>query len=383
MSEYSSEIVVGIDFGTTHSGVSWAVNGGSKVIRLINNWPDPAAQNASKDKVPSSICYVNGVPQKWGYTVGLTDESFKWIKILLEDSSDLITKVEPVRNSSSLLQRVHKKPHEVVSDYLRLLWEYTKDDIRKFHPDYESIFAIRVILTVPAVWSPAAKDKTRLAAKLAGLPDAITLVTEPEAAALATLKDKAEESTLKIGDAFVVCDAGGGTVDLISYKIEGLDPLKISECAIGDGGLCGSVFLDLAFERYISTIIGDRQYNKIKETNRKKMMREFEYGIKRMFSEKNDQTYSVDLRGVEDDPRNGIIDDTITVKMDALRVVFDHVSLQIEDLVRKQISEVSDKGLQVKSVLLVGGFGENRYLYDRLEQSHNQNGIQILQVNGA
>lgn len=148
--------------------------------------------------MPSSICYVNGVPQKWGYTVGLTDESFKWIKILLEDSSDLITKVEPVRNSSSLLQRVHKKPHEVVSDYLRLLWEYTKDDIRKFHPDYESIFAIRVILTVPAVWSPAAKDKTRLAAKLAGLPDAITLVTEPEAAALATLKDKAEESTLKV-----------------------------------------------------------------------------------------------------------------------------------------------------------------------------------------
>lgn len=61
-------------------------------------------------------------------------------------------------------------------------------------------------------------------------------------------------------------------------------------------------------------MIGEVQYNRIKETNRKKMMREFEYGIKRTFSETSDQIYSVDLRGVEDDPENGIIDDTITVK---------------------------------------------------------------------
>lgn len=45
------------------------------------------------------------------------------------------------------------------------------------------------------------------------------------------------------------------------------------------------------------------------------MMREFEYGIKRCFSENNDQDYSVDLKGVKDDPNHGIIDDTITIKM--------------------------------------------------------------------
>ena len=81
------------------------------------------------------------------------------------------------------------------------------------------------------------------------------------------------------------------------------------------GGLCGSVFLDASFQQYIATIVGEAEYNNIKESNRKKMMREFEYGIKRSFSEKNDQVYSVDLRGVKDDPKNNIIDDTITVKM--------------------------------------------------------------------
>lgn len=74
------------------------------------------------------------------------------------------------------------------------------------------------------------------------------------------------------------------------------------------------MFLDLAFQKYIETIIGEIEYRSIKENNRKKMMREFEYGIKRCFNENNDQTYSVDLKGVKDDPKNGVIDDTITVK---------------------------------------------------------------------
>lgn len=124
-----------------------------------------------------------------------------------------------------------KKAHEVVADYLKLLWEYTLDDIQKFHPTFREIFALRVVLTVPAMWSPAAKDKTLQAAQLAGMPAPIKLVTEPEAAALATLKDKADDDSLKVSttircfdyiiwnwsllqvrDAFVVCDAGGGTV---------------------------------------------------------------------------------------------------------------------------------------------------------------------------
>ena len=196
------------------------------------------AQNASKDKVPSSISYVNGKPQKWGYTVGLTDESFKWIKILLEENHKYITTVEPVKDSNQLLTKVNKKAHEVVADYLKLLWEYTLEDIRKFHPTYQEIFTLRVVLTVPAMWSPAAKDKTLQAAQLAGMPTPIKLVTEPEAAALATLKDKAAENSLKVGeehscivivpstdhwsrqvkDAFVVCDAGGGTVVSYDYR---------------------------------------------------------------------------------------------------------------------------------------------------------------------
>ena len=40
----------------------------------------------------------------------------------------------------------------------------------------------------------------------------------------------------KVGDAFVLCDAGGGTVDLISYEITKLEPrLELKELVTGKG----------------------------------------------------------------------------------------------------------------------------------------------------
>ena len=89
-------------------------------------------------------------------------------------------------------------------------------------------------MSVPAIWSDRARDKTLDCAYRAGYgrrfsPEAIKLVTEPEAAASYTITtvriaELTEFGTLKAytgqqptqafknGDAFVVCDAGGGTV---------------------------------------------------------------------------------------------------------------------------------------------------------------------------
>ncbi|KAI8713929.1 hypothetical protein NCS52_01239000 [Fusarium sp. LHS14.1] len=384
-SSLSSEIIVGIDFGTTYSGVSWAINEGHKKIRLITDWPNPSATNANADKVPSMISYKNGRVVNWGYEVGLKEEAFRWIKILLEPNSKYSDKTQQVQNSNSLLGKVDKTVEEVVSDYLEQIWKYTKEDIRKRvgDNDWEKNFNLYVVLTVPAMWSHVAKDKTLKAAKKAGLPQDIQLVTEPEAAALATLHDKAEEESLKKGDVFVVCDAGGGTVDLISYKINSISPLEIEECAIGDGGLCGSTHMDECFEKCVKTLVGEAQYSGIRDIDKKKMLRVFEYGVKRCFTLESAKEYSVDLRGVEDNEKEGILDETIGLKHSMLRTVFDHVCGQIDTLVQNQIDEVASNGLAVKAILLVGGFGSSKYLHHRLEQSYSSQDISILQVDGA
>lgn len=56
----------------------------------------------------------------------------------------------------------------------------------------------------------------------------------------------------------MLCDAGGGTVDLISYTITELRPvLKIKEASPGSGGLCGSTFLNRAFGEFLVQKLGE------------------------------------------------------------------------------------------------------------------------------
>jgi hypothetical protein len=58
----------------------------------------------------------------------------------------------------------------------------------------------------------------------------------------------------------VVCDAGGGTVDLISYTVVKLEPvLEVKEAAPGTGGLCGSTYLNRRFQEYLESRLGQQQ----------------------------------------------------------------------------------------------------------------------------
>jgi molecular chaperone DnaK (HSP70) len=92
------------------------------------------------------------------------------------------------------------------------------------------IDAADVWLTVPAAWDARGCGIMREAAIEAGLVqsaragdinwrDRLKIITEPEAAAVhcAHLTDL---HRLKPSQNFVVCDAGGGTVDLAVYKVK-------------------------------------------------------------------------------------------------------------------------------------------------------------------
>ena len=89
-----------------------------------------------------------------------------------------------------------------------------------------------------------------------GQGDRLQIISEPEAAATYAL-DALDPHDLKVDDTFVLCDAGGGTVDLISYTVSELRPtLKIDEAASGTGGLCGSTYLNRIFEQLLIAKFG-------------------------------------------------------------------------------------------------------------------------------
>nr|EAQ70857.1 hypothetical protein MGCH7_ch7g264 [Pyricularia oryzae 70-15] len=309
------EIVVGIDFGTTFSGVSWAINHGKKSIRLIQNWPKTGAINNNDVKVPTTIVYDStGKPANWGYTIGFKEESLRWFKILLEADPRYSDKAREIHETRILLENLGKTPVEVAGDYLGKIWEYTQKDIRRhmgcdgWQQDCEILF----VVTVPAVWSASAKQKTLDAAAAAGLGPRIQLLPEPQAAALAALEEMEDQDRLKIGEAFTICDAGGGTVDLISYVVTDTNPVRIRECAVGDGDLCGSVYINHAFEKDLKLRVGERQYKSIQRARRRKMLLDFDT-VKQSYEGDPTKDFEVDLKGVQDSKENGIEDETIAI----------------------------------------------------------------------
>lgn len=55
----------------------------------------------------------------------------------------------------------------------------------------------------------------------------------------------------------MVCDAGGGTVDLITYEVLSLNKVRVKEVTEGTGGKCGSSMLNQRFRRYLKKAHGE------------------------------------------------------------------------------------------------------------------------------
>ncbi|KAK0707694.1 hypothetical protein B0H67DRAFT_685958 [Lasiosphaeris hirsuta] len=410
-----AEIIIGIDFGTTYSGVSWAVNAGTKSVHLITDWPDPKGirKNYNSDKTPTLISYENGAPNKWGFQAD-SSEARRWFKLLLDPdhkyAKELVEMAEQHKEGEDGLNSAE----DATANFLRELWFFSLDEIQERIPGGRSEdYSIKVILAVPAIWGQAAKENIKRLARQAGISEEIpiSIVSEPEAAALAVIHDKTMAGErLEKGDIFVVCDAGGGTVDVISYKVNTSDPypLKVDECAQGDGGLCGSAFLDIGFENWVKTKVGVEEYAQIGDESKAEMMRQFDNQVKRPYSgDKIPRIRSVELKGVKDKPEENIRDDTIYITGTALLTIFDHVCGQVVRLVESQIDEVESEDRQqvkvcvhrpmlnwqhrvaeltlIKSVLLVGGFGANKYLCRRLNDAMEarNSGIRVVQAERA
>ena len=156
-----------------------------------------------------------------------------------------------------------KPPTEIVTDFVRAMSNYATAKIESKYPaGFFQRLNKQYVVTVPAVWPDEAQNATltvrscrpsqagcrswsprvsfkltvgiqQQAAKNAGL-DPVRLVKEPEAAALFTLHHMGDKG-LEVGDAFVICDAGGGTVDSISYEITNLKPFALKELVAAKG----------------------------------------------------------------------------------------------------------------------------------------------------
>ncbi|KAI5794264.1 hypothetical protein DFH27DRAFT_502696 [Peziza echinospora] len=413
-------LIIGVDFGTTFSGVAWCYTGAPEAIRTIKNWP---GSDNIREKVPTLLSYSQkegSSKYKWGAEVSSEDTNqLAWFKLLLDQEqesfgSGLVNRTTGHTRATVQKMPKGKQPIDLVTDFLSRIHKHTMKTIYKSYPlsvteQFGKEKAIKYCLTVPAVWSDRAKNLTKQAARRAGMNEAnseIRLIGEPEAAAAHCLKSyHGTANCLKVGDIYVIADCGGGTVDLITYEITKTEPvLELRECASGNGGFCGSTSLNRRFEQLVQSRLGKAYvlyYDSLKVRTRWAILNHFDRYLKTSFkdgpaaTEDDEIKYFCPLAGERDDIEKGIRGGYLVVSKEEMKNVFIPSFQEIEKLIMEQVASAEKKtNCLVTGVLLVGGFGSSEYLYSYLaSRIHSSSGnvIKILQppdawtaiVNGA
>ncbi|KAL2856684.1 hypothetical protein BJY01DRAFT_263171 [Aspergillus pseudoustus] len=292
LNDDDDQLVIGIDFGTTFSGVAWATpeNFEADQINLITAWPGTGREEG---KAPTELRYEDG-KILWGYEIPGGADSVRGFKLLLLHDEDLTTDIKTSEfflRARKAMRDNGKSAIDLVADYLSALWRHTMETISKALGEYVvDGLQFHVVITVPAIWKGYARQAMRDAATRAGIlrsrnagETTLSFVPEPEAAAFSTLCERGRR--IRRGDVYLVCDAGGGTVDLISYEIKDTNPISMREAVEGTGGLCGGLLIDEAFENMCRIRLGRRWDNLSKKGINDVMKREWEQGIKPQFKQ--------------------------------------------------------------------------------------------------
>ena len=169
--------------------------------------------------------------------------------------------------------------------------------------------------------------------------------------------------------------------DLISYEVTAVEPrLRVNECVVGSGGLCGSTELNRRFESLVKSKIGKRYVYNYKQicasmityrnycssfdgmTNiaRSNTMRYFDEYLKPKFcppdpnEEEDDdfdiETYHCPVPGLQDCSLKGIYGGHLLLSVDDMKGIFDPTFSEITSLVQDQVSNAertANKGVTV------------------------------------
>ena len=148
-------------------------------------------------------------------------------------------------------------------DYLHAIHEYICEQLVQNTPQ-ATREQFRYVLTAPATWVSRDGAVLRAIAAKAGLIDLIhdpqerlIIMSEAHAASLFCEKEycvtQSGEGKLLKGHRYLVCDAGGGTVDLATHECTDVVDSKYEHCqlALESGDMCGSTVLDDNMEYYL------------------------------------------------------------------------------------------------------------------------------------
>lgn len=399
-------LVSAIDFGTTYSGYAFSWNSDFKEDPFkiqVNNWSKVQTGIGLSFKTPSCILFNKnkefeafGYEAETRYTQLCNEAShydwyyFRHFKMLLYMEKEL--------NRNTMLQdnRYKQMPAmDVFTASIRFLKDHM---IKTLAQDPIVSHDIHWVLTVPAIWSDAAKQFMREAAINAEIhTDKLSLALEPEAASLFCRYlpiqkvggvDSTEIRPFTIGDGYLVLDVGGGTVDITVHQVQ--PDTTIKELHKANGGEWGGMKVDKQFENLLNEVIGYDVMEIFQHTFREDYIElmtafelkkrttkpdstariHFQFPLSISSQYKDINSTSLENSNLIPDKFNGKViftRDKMKIDADLMKGLFEETCNNICSLIHRTLSEIPH--INITKILMVGGFSESQILQDKLRRA--------------
>ncbi|KAF1805120.1 hypothetical protein FB192DRAFT_1056606 [Mucor lusitanicus] len=361
--------IIGIDFGTSFSKWYYSKYGSNEQVEF----------DKSTMQLPTLSLYDESLRQQkyWGkeafddyYKSGESGKLMSRFKLYLDVVDKNDETEQPIVNA--------------ISNYLRALHGRIKETMESLFPNTPKKY--RYCFTVPTIWSDKMKRVMRDTVTCAGIVSKedplsrLLLVNEPEAAAIFYANDAKTNffnnyfdiNPQKTAVRTLICDAGGGTVDMATYEFSRKDQSSkfyIEEITAGTGSLCGSSFLDDAFRKYIKKECYDKDYN-VSNYEQEQMVLHFILKIKENYTYKSQQDTFIDVPN-----ENGA--KIVITGHDMSTKIFDPIVDQILSLIENQYEAMQKAEKKLDMIILTGGLGQSEYLLNKIQDKFYGKNIHV------
>ncbi|KIL54718.1 hypothetical protein M378DRAFT_92022 [Amanita muscaria Koide BX008] len=383
-----TKLVIAIDVGTTFSGVSFALLDPGVVPQIQPVTQFIGQREARTDsKVPSIVCYSqNGTVVAAGaetdpnanHTLAEMDDFIRveWFKLHLRPPHLAPSQEFELQKLRSFPK--NKTPVQVFGDLLRYLFQSTKKYITDSELcSWDSVERnIYFIFSHPNGWEGKQQSQMRKAAIAGDLIDKsqalerISFVSEGEASLHFCLNKK--PTLHNECDGILVVDCGGGTIDVSAYSqtIKGtFKELTQPECLFQ-----GSIFVTCRAKEYFKRKLQDSKYGSDEIED---ITSEFDRITKCTFNTPDTPSY-VKFRGLKHN------DPEFDIRSGRIKIIGTQISSffkpALQDIIRVIDRQRSKTTVNVKTVLLVGGFARSDYLFSQLSSYFNGRSVSIVRA---
>ncbi|KKK15548.1 hypothetical protein ARAM_004684 [Aspergillus rambellii] len=402
-SDWAPDFVVGVDFGMTCTGTIWGKGSPTHwksgiaysyapewaPPKPLQHWPSMITTELA-NKVPSQLRYrSDSVSVKsWGFQCESDDGD--------GDQGDIKEyfklNLDPAFKDHRLDGPTRKEAMQWFRDYIRCVYDYTVSYFARSFPRFGSR-KVEFVFSIPTTW----KDP-RMVAELRELiqfdsPNhrATIGLTEAEAAAV-----YASGQYYQPNDVVLVCDAGGGTMDVNILKLVSTqhEPTKFTPLGVVEGKPIGSVQIDMGAHQLLC--------NKLEHIRNvlPKQPRDIAFDMisgrferfKCSFGEKAMESPDLvlDVPGLShgfDCPAASVSDGQMHMTRDEIKKLFDMKVEEMYELLDDQIDRLKNEHPteQISFLVLSGGFGSSPYVRRCLKNRYSDpatipNIVEILTV---